>query len=98
MDSRYKIRPRALHGTKPREAVRTGVARSYSLRDPGNLKGCRFFHLQSILDYLDRAAQRECRATAASESPATAGPGATPSLKGLKVFLANALTAAVTST
>ena len=28
-----------------------GLIRSFSLRDPGNLKGCRFFHLQSILDY-----------------------------------------------
>ena len=69
-----------------------GLIRSFSLRDPGNLKGCRFFHLQSILDYLERAEQREKKADEAAnpDGPPAAAP--LPPLKGQTVFLANALT------
>lgn len=67
---------------------------SFSPRDPGNLKGCRFFHLQSILDYLERAEQREreknADGTADPEAPPKGAP--LPPLKGQTVFLANALT------
>ena len=69
-----------------------GTIRSFSLRDPGNLKGCRFFHLQSILDYLDRAEQRE-KTTAETDDPEAAPAVASSSpLKGQIIFLANALT------
>ena len=68
-----------------------GVIRSFLLRDPGNLKGCRFFHLQSILDYLERAEQRELRTSGITEEQATPVVRV-PSLKCQTVFLANALT------
>ena len=69
-----------------------GLIGSFSLRDPGNLKGCRFFHLQSILDYRDRAELREKNTSenTGPEAPAAVTPS--PPLKGQTVFLANALT------
>jgi len=30
-----------------------GKIRSVSLREPGSIKGCRLFHLRSILDYIE---------------------------------------------
>ena len=67
------------------------VIRSFSLRDPGNLKRCRFFHLHSILDYLEQTEQRELRTSGITEEQATPVVPV-PSLKGQTVFLANALT------
>jgi hypothetical protein len=32
-----------------------GLIRSRSLREPGAIRGCRLFHLKSILDYIERA-------------------------------------------
>jgi hypothetical protein len=36
------------------ELAGKGHIRSVSLRDPGRVKGCRLFHLQSMLDYIER--------------------------------------------
>ena len=69
-----------------------GVIRSFLLRDPGNLKGCRFFHLQSILDYLERAELREKEDGGVTDPQAAPTVVLLPSLKGQTVFLANALT------
>jgi len=69
-----------------------GLIRSFSLRDPGNLKGCRFFHLQSILDYLEQAEQREKAANDTTETDATPVVAPLPPLKGQTVIVANALT------
>ena len=66
--------------------------RSFSLRDPGKLKGCRFFHLQSILDYLEQAEQREQRAVGQTDPQSQSAITSSPPLKGQTVFLANALT------
>jgi hypothetical protein len=74
------------------ELASRGLIRSFSLREPGNLKGCRFFHLQSILEYLERAEQRE-RKSADDPGAIPSNDGAThQSIKGQTVFLANALT------
>jgi hypothetical protein len=73
------------------ELVGRGVIRSFSLREPGNLKGCRFFHLQSILDFLERAEQKEKLATESSDSEGRPS-NALPALKGHTIFAANALT------
>jgi hypothetical protein len=74
------------------ELAGRGRIRSFSLRDPGNLKGCRFFHLQSILDYLNQAEQR-ARKTAGETDPKGSPPTTElPALKGQSVFIANALT------
>lgn len=35
------------------ELAGKGQIRSVSLREPGKVKGCRLFHLQSILDYIE---------------------------------------------
>jgi hypothetical protein len=45
---------RGLSRGKLYQLASRGLIRSFSLRDPGNLKGCRFFHMQSILDYMER--------------------------------------------
>jgi hypothetical protein len=37
------------------ELAGKGHIRSVSLRDPGRVRGCRLFHLQSLLDYIARA-------------------------------------------
>ncbi len=37
------------------ELAGKGAIRSVSLREPGRTRGCRLFHLQSILDYIERA-------------------------------------------
>jgi hypothetical protein len=66
-----------------------GFIRSFSLREPGNLKGCRFFHLQSILDYLERCEKREKGESADGGAPIA---DTTPTLKGQTVYAANALT------
>jgi hypothetical protein len=65
------------------------LIRSFSLREPGNLKGCRFFDLQSNLDYLERCEKRE-KAESADGDPVI--PATTPTLKGQTVYAANALT------
>ena len=39
-----------------------GKIRSVSLREPGSIKGCRLFHLRSILDYYD-SMERAMRTT-----------------------------------
>lgn len=36
------------------ELASAGLIRSVSIRQPGQVKGTRLFHLQSILDYIDR--------------------------------------------
>lgn len=36
------------------EGAGKGHFRSVSIREPGQVKGTRLFHLQSILDYIDR--------------------------------------------
>ena len=36
------------------EAAGKGFIRSVSIRQPGQLKGTRLFHLQSILDFIER--------------------------------------------
>lgn len=46
------------------ELAAKGHIRSVSLRDPGRIKGCRLFHLQSILDYI-------ARIEAATDDPAS---------------------------
>ena len=40
--------------TKLYELAEKGLIRSVSIREPGQIKGTRLFHLQSILDYIDR--------------------------------------------
>jgi hypothetical protein len=74
------------------ELAGRGLIRSVSFRDPGNLKGCRFFHLQSMLDYLERAEQREKHAGQGTDPETAPAPIHQPPLKGQTVFLANALT------
>lgn len=75
------------------ELAGRGVIRSFSLRDPGSIKGARFFHLQSVLDYLERAEKKESKyadvSTDAEAPPPTPLP---PPLKGQTVFLTNTLT------
>src|ERR1700720_583673 len=44
------------------EGAAKGHFRSVSIREPGQVKGTRLFHLQSILDYIER-----CEANAAKE-------------------------------
>ena len=35
--------------------------RSVSIREPGQIKGTRLFHLQSILDYINQCEQEACK-------------------------------------
>jgi len=44
------------------ELAGTRAIRSVSIRQPGQIKGTRLFHLQSILDYIEK-----CEQTAAQE-------------------------------
>ena len=59
-----------------------GLIRSFSLRDPGNLKGCRFFHLQSILDLMEKAEQREKATDGTAGTDALPAAAPLPPLKG----------------
>ena len=45
--------------TRPKlyELAGAGHIRSVSIREPGAIKGTRLFHLQSMLDYIDRCEQ-----------------------------------------
>lgn len=75
------------------ELAGRGVIRSFSLRDPGSIKGARFFHLQSVLDYLERAEKKEAKyADVSTDAEATSPTPPPPPLKGQTVFLANTLT------
>ena len=40
------------------EMAGKGHIRSVSIRAPGQTKGCRLFHLQSILDYIEKCEQQ----------------------------------------
>jgi hypothetical protein len=44
--------------TRPKlyDLVANGHIRSVSIREPGRIRGVRLFHLQSILDYIERHA------------------------------------------
>jgi hypothetical protein len=66
-----------------------GLIRSFTLREPGNVQGCRFFHLQSILDYLERCEKREKGESVGTDAEKTS---TAPTLKGETVYAANALT------
>jgi len=66
-----------LSRAKPYEFAGRGVIRSFSVRDPGSIKGSRFFHLQSVLDYLERAERME--ANHAEVSKDADAPPTTPS-------------------
>jgi hypothetical protein len=74
------------------EMAGRGLIRSFSLRDPGCLKGCRFFHLHSILEYLDRVEQREQLAAGNKDSNTQLAIATSTLLKGQTVVLSNALT------
>lgn len=39
------------------ELAGKGLIRSVSIREPGQVKGTRLFHLQSILDYIDKCVE-----------------------------------------
>lgn len=41
------------------DLIGKGLIRSRSLREPGAIRGCRLFHLGSILDYIERAGVEE---------------------------------------
>ncbi|HPY31431.1 MAG TPA: hypothetical protein PLT00_12030 [Verrucomicrobiota bacterium] len=80
------------------ELAGRGVIRSFSLRDPGSIKGARFFHLQSVLDYLERAEKKEAKYAGVSADLEATPPTPAPlSLKGQTVCLANILTGTVTN-
>ncbi len=66
-----------------------GLIRSFTLREPGNVQGCRFFHLQSILDYTERCEKRE-KGESAKNDPAELNQ--VPTIKGQTIYAANALT------
>lgn len=42
------------------ELAARGKIRSHSLREPGQIKGTRLFHLQSILDHIERGEKVAC--------------------------------------
>jgi hypothetical protein len=43
------------------ELATRGKIRSHSLREPGQIKGTRLFHLQSILDHIEKGEKATCR-------------------------------------
>jgi hypothetical protein len=45
--------------TRPKlyELAGKGRIRSVAIREPGRIRGCRLFHLQSILDFIDKQAK-----------------------------------------
>jgi hypothetical protein len=56
------------------ELARSGVIRSASLRQPGQIKGVRLFHLRSILDYIERHASGGGEICTTAPSPHDTNP------------------------
>ena len=55
------------------ELAGRGHIRSVSIREPGHIKGCRLFHLRSILDFVARLEREANEAAQAAEQISTAG-------------------------
>ncbi len=67
-----------LSRSKLYECATKGSIRSVSIREPGQVKGTRLFHLQSILDFIERVETAARTSTEAHASPPGLRKGGTP--------------------